>query len=328
VEEGMEISDLTNEQLRNLTHEQIERIEEDPTALDEIMGKKEPKEEPKEEDSEDTDTSEQAEEDAANGKDEEEEEPVVLNKSGKGTIPYTKHKELRVENATLREELQNAKTRLEELLNNKIDAKTDKEEAKADDAIAKHLEVLKQDMPELHEVITSVLDGSRKQSEKLDAALAELQREKEATKKAEEKSVAEQVAEAKDNNPDLVLWETTDPEAWDEALRQDEVLRGTTKWAKAPYAERFAEVARRVRAVLPEAAAPNKPDSAEETKATAKAKLEKSPARKPKTLSDIPTGGDPSSEKDAVENLTPGQLTARLMKMPEQASAAMRAGLD
>lgn len=323
----MEINDLTNEQLRNLTHEEIQRIEEDPTALDEIMGKKEPKEETKEEDSEDTDTSEQADEDAANGKDEEEEEPVVLNKSGKGTIPYTKHKELRVENATLREELQNAKTKLEELLNNKLDAKTNKAEAKADDAIAKHLDVLKQDYPELHEVINSVLDGSRKQSEKLDAALAELQREKEAAKQAEEKSVAEQVAEAKDNNPDLVLWETTDPEAWDEALRQDAVLRGTTKWAKAPYAERFDEVVRRVRAVMPEAAAP-KTESAEDTKATAKAKLEKSPSRKPKTLSDIPTGGDPSSEKDAIENLTGGQLTARLMKMPEQASAAMRAGLD
>jgi hypothetical protein len=326
----MEISDLTNEQLRNLSHEQIERIEEDPTALDEIMAEQEPKKEPKKEPepevTEDTDTSEQAEEDAANGKDEE--EPVVLNKSGKGTIPYTKHKELRVENATLREELQNAKTKLEELLNNKIDAKTDKAEAKADDAIIKHLDVMKQDYPEMHEVIVSILDGSRKQSEKLDAALAELQREKEAAKKAEEKSVAEQVAEAKDNNPDLVLWETTDPEAWDEALRQDEILRSTTKWAKAPYADRFSEVVRRVRAIMSEAAKPNTPDSAEETKATAKAKLEKSPARKPKTLSDIPTGGDPSSEKDAIENLTGGQLTARLMKMPEQAAAAMRAGLD
>jgi hypothetical protein len=30
--------------------------------------------------------------------DEGEDEPVVLNKSGKGTIPYKKHKELRVEN--------------------------------------------------------------------------------------------------------------------------------------------------------------------------------------------------------------------------------------
>ena len=91
----MEVDQLTDEQIANLTPEQIEILESDLGKLAEILGAREVREEEGKEKS-DPDVK-----DAMLSKesdDEGEDEPVVLNKSGKGTIPYKKHKELRVEN--------------------------------------------------------------------------------------------------------------------------------------------------------------------------------------------------------------------------------------
>ena len=91
----MEVDQLTDEQIANLTPEQIEILESDPDKLAEILGAQEA---PEEEETEKS--SSDVEHDAFSkvSDDEGEDEPVVLNKSGKGTIPYQKHKELRVEN--------------------------------------------------------------------------------------------------------------------------------------------------------------------------------------------------------------------------------------
>jgi hypothetical protein len=316
----MEISELTDAQVATLTPEEIETLESSPEKLDEIMASKEAKA---------TDKPEQEEQEgAANGAGDEE-QPVVLNKSGKGVIPYEKHKELRVENSTLKQQLQDAQAKLDELVKAKDEAGNKKEVAAADDAIAAHLETLKADMPELHTVITAVLDGSRKQGEKLNETLEQLKREKEESERVQQQSVAEQVAEAKDNNPDLVHWEANDPEAWDEALRQDEILRTSAKWANKPYAERFEETVRRVRAIMPEASAPKKQADPEKVKAEAKAKVEKAPARKPTTLSDIQGGASPAAtEAEQIANMHPQDLTKKLLSMPAHKAAALRAELD
>jgi hypothetical protein len=320
----MEVEQLTDEQIANLTREQIEIIEDGPDRLIEIPGVKHL---PGETANETLELEEEGSQLDAAGSSPGEHDPVVLNKSGKGIIPYEKHKQLRVENSALREQLQAAQTRLDELLAKKDEAKG-ADIALADDAITKHLEVLKQDMPELHQVINAVLEGSRKQGEKLEKTLEELKREKEESERANELSVAEQVAEAKDNNPDLVHWEINDPEAWDEALKQDEILRTNGKWVNKPYAERFDEVVRRVRAVMPEATAPKKAVNPEKIKADAKAKLDAAPVRKPTTLSDIQGGANPASERERLENLSPFELTQKLMKMPPHQSAALRAELE
>src|SRR5687768_5961494 len=144
----MDVSQLTDEQIANLTPEQVEILESNPEKLAEIMRK----EGDKAQEETAIKDPEQEDEGAANGAGKD--EPVVLNKSGKGVIPYSKHKELRVENSNLREQLQSAQSKLEELMKVKDEAKGAKDEAKADDAIAQHLEKLKDDMPELHEVIT------------------------------------------------------------------------------------------------------------------------------------------------------------------------------
>jgi hypothetical protein len=335
----MEVDQLTDEQVANLTPEQIEMLENDPGKLSEIFGIQEAPKEASGETPEET-TADQPKREAqqsalgdthVNG---DEEEPVVLNKSGKGIIPYEKHKALRVENSVLREQLQAAqaaRSTLEGLLKQKDEARSKTDMAEADDAIARHLETLKDDMPELHQVITAVLEGSRKQGEKLERTLEELRREREnereESERIEQLSVAEQVAEAKDNNPDLVHWESSDPEAWDEALKQDEILRTNSKWANKPYAERFEEAVRRVRAIMPEASSPRKQPDPETIKAEAKAKLEKAPARKPTTLSDI-QGGAPATVSDEISAMSPHELARKLMSMPAHKAAALRAELD
>lgn len=314
----MDITELTDEQIKNLTPEQITELENSPEKVDEILAGQTAtkKPEPEEKGGVANDAGD-------------EDEPVVLNKSGKGVIPYENHKQLRVENATLKEQLQASQAKLEELLNAKEDAKGDEAAtAEADEALASHLAVLKEDMPELHQVITAVLDGSKRQAAKLEKTLEELKRDKEESERVKVQSVQEQVAEAKENNPDLVHWETSDPEAWDEAMKQDEILRLNPKWQNKPFPERFDEVVRRVRLVMPEATQPNKPNSAEQTRATAKAKLDGAPVRKPTTLSDIPSGANPASEREQLANLNPFELTAKLMKMPKETQAAMRADLE
>ncbi|HTJ55865.1 MAG TPA: hypothetical protein VL380_10690 [Nitrosospira sp.] len=335
----MEVDQLTDEQVANLTPEQIEMLENDPGKLSEILGIQEAPKEAQEEAPDETTEDQPKREAQQSALDDthvkgDEEELVVLNKSGKGIIPYEKHKALRVENSVLREQLQAAqaaRSTLEELLKQKDEARSKTDMAEADDAIARHLETLKDDMPGLHQVITAVFEGSRKQGEKLERTLEELRREREnereESERIEQLSVAEQVAEAKDNNPDLVHWESSDPEAWDEALKQDEILRTNSKWANKPYAERFDEAVRRVRAIMPEASSPRKQPDPETIKAEAKAKLEKAPARKLTTLSDI-QGGVPATVSDEISAMSPHELARKLMSMPAHKAAALRAELD
>lgn len=254
-------------------------------------------------------------------------DPIILNKSGKGVIPYERHKALRVENSALREQLQSARSRLDELQKQENGAES-KRNPVSDDALIKHMDVLKNDMPELHQVISTILEGSRRQDERLEEALQTLRSEQEESKRVRELSVQEQVAEARDNNPDLVHWEASDSDAWDEALRQDEILRTTSVWAGRPYAERFEEVVRRVRAIMPEASAPSAKADPEQTKAHAKARLEAATPRKPITLSDIQGGANPASEREQIENLSPHELAKKLMQMPSHKAAALRAELD
>lgn len=302
-------TELTDEEIAKLTPEQIVEIEENPKKAAEFRAQQ---------DSTGTDKSEQAEQQgAANGADEA--EAVVLNKSGKGIIPYEHHKQLRVENATLREQLQEQQRRMEELMQQRRDAQGDPEaERLADEAIEAQGKVIEEDMPELHSYFNAKMTRFERQ-------LQALQKEREEAEKRQAEAIAEQVQEAKENNPYLIHWEANDPDAWREAETQDQLLRYSPEWANRSFADRFEEVVRRVQSILPSASKPNTPDRIE---ASAKAKLEAAPARKPTTLSDIHGGANPLSEREKLENLSPHDLTAKLLQIPARTAAAMRADLD
>lgn len=337
----MDIEQLTDEQIANLTPEQIEMLESDPGKLSEILaGQEKPKEES-------TDEPEQEEEDgAANGagekaeeeQEQEEEKPVVLNKSGKGTIPYEKLKELRVQNAELRAQLQSLQTtqaELKSLREQQAKATTPERRTELQKQLVERINTLKEDFPDIgssldsvNEIITDLAREIAEDKAMMKKRAEQEEAERKRIEEEQKRSIEEQVQEAKEANPDLVHWEANDPDAWREAMMQDQALLAIPKWAKKSYEERFAEVVKRVRTIMPEASAPKKEPEPEEVKTKAKAKITAAPARKPTTLSDIQGGANPASEAEQLQNLSPFELAQKLMKMPDQKAAAMRAELD
>lgn len=327
----MEVSDLTDEQIANLTHEQIEMLENDPTKLAEIMGKtEEPNDEPEQEEEEDS---------AANGageeEEQEEEKPVVLTKNGKGTIPYEKYQGLRVENATLKEQLeglQKARSELETLKAQKVTATTPERRAEIQKKLTERIGVMREDFPDIGVTLDTVNELITSLTDELAAEKAANKAAAEAAVSEKQRSIDEQVQEAKENNPHLIHWESNDVDAWNEALMQDQILLQSPKWAKKPYAERFEEVVKRVKAVMPEATEPPKlaspPDEPEKVAAKAKEKLAKAVVKKPTTLSDIQGGTSPVSEKEQADNLAPHDLVKKIMSMPAHKARAMRTELD
>ncbi|HEU4854406.1 MAG TPA: hypothetical protein VFS89_03860 [Nitrosospira sp.] len=320
-------TELTDEQIANLTPEQIEELENNPDA--DINPEKQ-----ETATQESGDEPEQAEEGAANGEgetDEEEKKPVVLTKNGKGNIPYEKYQGLRVENATLREQLQGlqkAQTELESLREAKANAGTPERRAEIQKKLVDRIATMKEDFPDIGSSLESVNELITDLQKELAEERAANKAKAEAEQAKKESTIAEQVQEAKENNPDLLHWETNDPDAWHEAMLQDEVLRNTTKWASKSFEERFTEVVKRVRAVMPEASEPPSESPSPKTKEKAKAKLEKAEVRKPTTLSDIHGGDNPTSEAEQLQNLSPHELAQKLMSMPAHKAAAMRAELD
>lgn len=338
--------ELTDEQIAKLTPEQVAEIDDNPEAAEKILSGMDKSPEASEDD------PEQEEEDAANGEGEddeaetqedepeqdEEEEPVVLTKNGKGTIPYEKFKELRVQNAELRDKLQslqNTQAELKSLREQQAKARTPERRTELQKQLVERITTLKEDFPDIGSSLDSVNEIISDLSKEIaeDKALMKKKAEEEEAAKQrieeeQQRAIAEQVQEAKENNPYLVHWEAHDEDAWHEAMMQDEVLRNTPKWAKKSFDERFAEVVRRVKDIMPEASEPPSAAPSEKTKEKAKAALDKAEKRKPTTLSDIKSGANPASEREQLENLSPFELAQKLMKMPKQAAAAMRADLE
>lgn len=327
----MEFSELTDEQISKLTHEQIEMIENDPDKLAEILGKEaeEPDDEPEQEEEQESAANGAGEED-----EQEEEKPVVLTKNGKGVIPYENYQGLRVENATLKEQLQQlqqARTDLEALKKEQAQARSPEGRDEIQKQLTERIETMREDFPDIGSSLDTVNKLITVLSKELSDEKAANKARAEAEETAKQKSIDEQVQEAKENNPHLLHWESNDEDAWREAMMQDQALLNIPKWAKKPYEERFAEVVKRVKAVMPEATEPptlKQPEEPEKVAEKAKAKLAKATVKKPTTLSDIEGGGQPLSEQELAANLSGHELAKKLMQMPDSKARAMRAELD
>lgn len=338
--------ELTSEQIAKIPAERIEEFDNNPEALEKYLaGQDSPSEKDSDEDHEQVE-----EEGAANGavetkedaeEEQDEDEPVVLTKDGKRTIPYSEYKELRVKVAELNEKLrqmpvlEKARDELQALKQQKTQAKTPERRAEIQKQLVERINTLREDFPEVGTSLESVNELFTDLSEELKAekaANAERERaaKEEQARQDEEKARAlnEQVQEAKENNPDLSFWEKNDKPAFDEAVRQDQAMLLDPKWQKKSIDERFIEVARRVRAVMPDASEPPNAEPSAKIKQKAKAQLEKAPVKKPTTLSDIQGGANPLSESEQLNNLSPFELFKRLRTMPDGKAAAMRADLD
>jgi|SRR5687768_2546165 len=329
---------LTDEQIANLTPEQVAEFEDNPEAVAKYLAEQGNQEKEPDESTEEPEQEEETsdEEVAANGEgeetpEEEEQEPTVLTKNGKGTIPYEKHKALRVENAELRERVQKVQSleaELATLRKKTAEIGTTGKTSEKMALLVKKIESMKEDYPEWAETLELMTSLQNQEREEREAEKAAAKAEADAAAAEQKRIIDEQVQEAKENNPDLTYWEANDVDAWREAMLQDQALLQNPKWAKKSYDERFVEVVKRVRAVMPDASEPPSQPLSAKTQAKAKATLEKAPERKPTTLSDVHGGGNPNSEDEAMDSLTPHQLAARLLKMPPGKASAMRARLE
>ena len=151
--------ELNDEQIAKLTPEQITEYEDNPEAREKILASlkatEETEETPEQEEEEDAangegeaDESEEEEQDEP----EQEEEPVVLTKSGKATIPYEKHKELRMEVASLRDKLagmEKTKAELETLKARINAAPTHERRSEIQKKLEERIATMKEDFPDI-----------------------------------------------------------------------------------------------------------------------------------------------------------------------------------
>lgn len=246
----------------------------------------------------------------------------VLTADGKNVIPYEVLKSTRAEAATLRAEKDALTKERDELL-----AKVGKPAAPAEPAKGKAARLDPEQFPaELVEAVNEL-------NERLGSIE---QREADVKGRADKAVIDAKASEAQatqadiDTVPDLAAWQR-DPaktEAWSLAVSIDKALQLSPKWKGKPQAERFAEVANRVRSEL--GLEPAKPtgDPKPPAKADAKTKVATPPQQKaPLTsLSDIPGGGTgPQSETENIEQMDAVSLEHAMGTMTdEQQNALLR----
>lgn len=267
---------------------------------------------------------------------------VVLAKDGKNTLPFSVVTEARGERDAAKAEAEAAKKQAEEAARELAEARTQLEalqkQEKAGTATAeaasqsadeleatiaqleKDAEALQEESPWMAEqqrasakVMRSLLANTRALEQRLaqqDKADQEAQQRTEAEIKAE-------VDAALNGNKALAHWREHKPAFFNEAANLDKEVRKETEWANKPFADRFAEVVKRMVAQYGEVILP--PGS------------KGSPKPKPKLpdgsdLSDVHTltdfsGGTPTSQNplESVETASVADLARAMEKMsPEE----------
>lgn len=254
----------------------------------------------------------------------------VLSPDGKHVIPYGALKQARQEATEARRAAEEANAQLEALRaqlsakpGDEIDVDVDATQADTK-AITAKLKQLGDDFPEFGEVATAMMA----QLEAMQTKVNELEAERQQQHHERAKTVQERVAEAIDSNPSLSLWKAEQPDAFEQAVEFDKMLRKQPEWQGKPMSERFAKVVDLVRVAYPEAKRPQPVASTKENKQNLDAKvdeaLEKAGDYVPESLSHIPGGEAPSANDGKfqsvtdleafMEKATPDQIDAYLAK--------------
>lgn len=139
----------------------------------------------------------------------------------------------------------------------------------------------------------------------------------------EETEVKSEIQQAIDANPTLSAWQNAEDQTmWNEAAKQDLLLRQNPLWADVPWEKRFEKVVELTQSAMQvEAPAPKPEDkpNLDAVRAAAQAKLQKI-ATMPRSLSQIPGGAPPAvDERQKVEEMSPIALGEMFLHMtPEQ----------
>lgn len=344
------IDDLSVDQLAGLTGEQITAIEENPEKINEILDGQAVSTETEVE-VETTPSEKVVKKEASPSTDAKvkTDEPTLLNKSETGTIPYSTLQKSRKDVALLTEdnqrlvqELADERTAKDEAIAKTTElataaetAVTPEEVAQAKSDLDAHMAVLEEEFPDQHAIVKSVLAenvnlkkdfGTLK--ERLDNIETQAEQSAKESKAETDQRLKNESIEAVDNNPVLAHWRDKDEDAFNEADRQDQLLRQDPEWRGKSFDDRFAEAVRKTLLLKPDASLPTK-QSGTEAQLKAKAKAKVDAAQKPEltTLSDFQGAeGQQLSKAEELDNMDTLDMTAKLMKMSPEDQAAWRAG--
>lgn len=253
----------------------------------------------------------------------EEEPTAIATRDGKGTIPYDVLKSERERRQQAEAAVADLSTKLEE-----IQAQLAKGTAKGEDkaeqigaeALAamspEELEALRADFPVFGKVIDNLMNTISSLSSQVDNL-----RQSEQSREADTRqAVAQTVQELIDSEPVLAYLQSQNPALFGKAVEIDKTLVGDPRYPD--MASRFKKVAEIMDVTFGPfdgvAKAPAKQDKPVVSKEQVRETVTKQTATKavPKSLSDIPTGEIPESdEMSQLENLSPAEISDRLMKM-------------
>ena len=271
-------------------------------------------------------SAEVASEGGTSGKQEAGEPAGVLLKDGKHFLPYDKYKDARKDAAEAKARADAAEAELAKLRaagekpgeSGAAGAATAESSGTLGKAIAE-IEAMEATIAEYEaEGMTALAAQTRSQATVLRALIEDRQAESARTK-AESDAAQNRVAaemrtavdEAVDNNPTLRFLRDTDNPLWDAAVDQDAILRQNPATAALPIEQRLQKVVAAIEAVHGSIKLPPQFQSVAGVKAAAQKVVEKetSAGFVPRTLSDMPGGGLPStSEGEAMSKMDPTQL--------------------
>lgn len=121
------------------------------------------------------------------------------------------------------------------------------------------------------------------------------------------------VQSAVDQSDDLADWQMNpDQTMWDLAVKADEFLRTSPKWATKPMSERLAEAARIAREQASDDTQTTGAPAPQDPKAKAREVIDKTPRTSPLTLGDLRGGASPKASGPNYNDMTDDQIMASL----------------
>lgn len=182
------------------------------------------------------------------------------------------------------------------------------------------LTALEAESPTLAKVIRGQQNALKQVTAKVDTVVEDVKVRVE----HEETEVKSEIQQAIDATPKLATWQVAEDQTmWNEAAKQDRVLRSNPLYADVPFEKRFAKVveltqaAMQVEPLKPEPKPEPKPDPAA-VRAAAEAKL-RNITTMPRSLSDIPGGAPPAvDERQKVEEMSSVSLGQMFLGMTQE----------
>lgn len=242
----------------------------------------------------------------------------ILAKDGKNVIPYSQLESAR-SRASAAEQL--VKDQANEIA--RLKAEKTAPAAEPEMLTEDELAVLEEDQPTL----AKTLRAQQASITKLNTVVAGMARRQNEDAVVQKKEVDAEIQSAIDANPTLAEWQAAEDQAmWNEAARQDQLLRTSPRYANVSFAQRFEKVVALTRLALDMEApveevqeTPATPTPAE-VKAAAAAKLAAvNKAKKPLSMTDIPGGAPPAvDERAKVEEMSTVALGQQFLGMTKE----------